>query len=92
MPQNEKENGNGDGNSKRTEHRNADKIGLMPLTKRDRRIAIKMLERDVVDEEMEWRRELQAMLMLNLKAEIQILSSGVGGLEAWLDRKLSGGV
>lgn len=67
----------------------ADKVGLLALKERDRRIAGKMLHRDGL--EAEWRRELQVMLMLGVKAEIQILSEGVGGLEEWLDRMLLGG-
>lgn len=50
-----------------------------------------MLEKECFKEggrEMEWRRELQAMLMLNVKAEIQILSEEKGGLPEWLDIKL----
>jgi meiotic recombination protein SPO11 len=68
-----------------------EKVGLLELTSRDRRIARRMLEKETMEEEgreAEWRRELQVMLMLNLKAEIQILSDGDGGLEKWLDEKL----
>jgi meiotic recombination protein SPO11 len=63
--------------------------GLLSLTVRDRKIAIKMLERGVAEEYMneEWRRELQVMLMLNVKAEIQILGNG-DSLGEWLDKKL----
>ncbi|PQE23868.1 meiotic recombination spo11 protein [Rutstroemia sp. NJR-2017a BBW] len=64
--------------------------GVMRLTERDRRLAVKMLERDLYrdgGEETEWRRELQVMLVLNRKAEIQILGNG-SALEKWLDRKL----
>jgi meiotic recombination protein SPO11 len=67
-----------------------DHTGLLKLSSRDRGIARRMLQRDVFGEdgrEQEWRRELQVMLVLNVKAEIQILSSG-GGVEAWLDGKL----
>jgi meiotic recombination protein SPO11 len=67
-----------------------DKTGLLKLSGRDRRIAMRMLEKDIFGEEgreKEWRRELQVMLVLNFKAEIQILSSGEG-LEGWLDGKL----
>ncbi|KAG0646636.1 Meiotic recombination SPO11 [Hyphodiscus hymeniophilus] len=69
-----------------------DKTGQLKLSARDRRIAGKMLEKDIFAEEgreAEWRREVQVMLMLNVKAEIQILSSGVG-LEKWLDGELDG--
>jgi meiotic recombination protein SPO11 len=64
--------------------------GLLKLSARDRRIAGKMLEKDIFDEdgnEMEWRRELQVMLMLNVKAEIQILGNEEK-LSKWLDGKL----
>ena len=68
-----------------------DELGLMRLTSRDRRIAVKMLERPTFAEdgpEPIWRRELQVMLMLNTKAEIQHLSVREGGLEKWLEDKL----
>ena len=67
---------------------------LLRLTARDRRKAVKMLEKEVfADEgpETEWRRELQVMLMLDVKAEIQLLSGREGGLEAWLEGKLLDG-
>lgn len=57
--------------------------GLMPLTKRDRHKARKMLERDLMTEggdETEWRTELQVMLVLNLKAELQLLDATPGAL------------
>jgi meiotic recombination protein SPO11 len=59
--------------------------GLLKLTARDRRIAVKMLEKEMFGEE-EWR-ELQVMLMLNVKAEIQVLGNGES-LGEWLDGKL----
>ncbi|TVY82608.1 Meiotic recombination protein rec12 [Lachnellula suecica] len=62
----------------------ADVPGLLKLTARDRRIAVKMLEREM---EEEWRRELQVMLMLDVKAEIQVLGNGER-LGEWLDGKL----
>ncbi|EPE33517.1 DNA topoisomerase IV, alpha subunit [Glarea lozoyensis ATCC 20868] len=65
--------------------------GLLRLSARDRRIARKMLEKDMFEEggnEIEWRRELQVMLMLNVKAEIQILGNGEK-LSQWLDGKLA---
>jgi meiotic recombination protein SPO11 len=64
--------------------------GLLKLSARDRRIAGKMLEKDIFEEdgkEIEWRRELQVMLMLNVKAEIQILGNEEK-LSKWLDGKL----
>lgn len=71
--------------------------GLLTLTKRDRRMAKKMLGRqkecpdDLMGEDMDCRRELQLMLMLNVKAEIQILGSGEK-LGNWLDGKLLGAI
>ena len=47
-----------------------------------------LLER-VMDREEEWKRELQVMLMIGFKAEIEILSERLGGLEGWAERKLS---
>ncbi|KAI6249188.1 Meiotic recombination protein SPO11-1 [Erysiphe necator] len=61
--------------------------GLQILSARDRRLAIKMLERVRV---MEWKEELQIMLMLNLKAEIQILGNS-NSLCQWLDFNLLNG-
>jgi meiotic recombination protein SPO11 len=61
-------------------HRNQ---GLMTLTLRDRHKARKMLEWEQhgsFEEAAQWRRELQVMLMLNLKAEMQIVDSGPFGL------------
>lgn len=65
------------------------KVGLLRLSTRDRTIATRMLEREAFQEGRgEWRKELQTMLMLNFKAEIQILNDGSSGLETWLDMKL----
>ncbi|KAG4437979.1 hypothetical protein IFR05_006560 [Cadophora sp. M221] len=66
----------------------ADARGLLKLTARDRRIALRMLgwDGERVDE---WRGELQVMLMLNVKAEIQILGNGER-LGEWLDERLMG--
>lgn len=66
--------------------------GLLTLTKRDRRIAKKMLGRQTegaseLIEDVDCRRELQVMLLLNVKAEIQVLGSGEK-LGSWLDGKL----
>lgn len=65
---------------------------LLRLTKRDRKKAIAMLSKNPVWEadgpEPEWRVELQRMLMLNVKAEMEILYDMEGGLTGWLDRKL----
>lgn len=65
--------------------------GLLRLTARDRRKATLMLEKDIFAEdgpEVGWRRELQVMLMLNVKAEIQLLNGREGGLERWLEEGL----
>lgn len=65
---------------------------ILKLRNRDRRIASGMLARTPFQEggqESVWRRELQVMLYLNIKAEIQVLSGG-SRLESWLDRKLRG--
>jgi meiotic recombination protein SPO11 len=64
--------------------REEDVQGLLKLMARDRRIAVRMLEKGV---EEEWGRELQVMLMLNVKAEIQVLGNGER-LGEWLDEKL----
>ena len=51
-----------------------------------------MLDRSKVlgedGEEQEWRRELQVMLMLNVKAEMEILSARDGGVAGWVEQKL----
>ncbi|KAL8772789.1 MAG: hypothetical protein Q9209_002134 [Squamulea sp. 1 TL-2023] len=68
-----------------------DMKGLLKLSKRDRNRAVKMLGHDVYEEdgaEVEWRRELQVMLMLNIKVEMEILSQREGGIESWVDDRL----
>jgi meiotic recombination protein SPO11 len=65
--------------------------GLMKLTARDRTKAMRMLEWDLctVDGlEQEWRHELQTMLMLNTKAEMQIMDELPCGLVSWLSTEL----
>lgn len=63
---------------------------LMSLSRHDRRRATLMLARKPCGEdasgvdEPEWRRELQVMLLLNVKAEMQLLE----GLGAWVSRQL----
>ena len=67
----------------------ADEVGLLPLTARERRKAVKMLENGrIVGERRQWRREVQVMLILGFKAEIQILSGRDGGLEEWIEREI----
>jgi meiotic recombination protein SPO11 len=64
--------------------------GLLKLTARDRKIALKLLEKQPSDGgglNEDWGRELQIMLMLNVKVEIQILGGGEV-LGEWLDSKL----
>ncbi|GAB7346992.1 hypothetical protein MBLNU459_g3144t1 [Dothideomycetes sp. NU459] len=65
--------------------------GLMPLTRRDRCKARKMLEPNwcVDGESAEWRHELQVMLVLNLKAELQILDTIPEGLASMMEHELS---
>lgn len=61
--------------------------GLMRLTARDRTKATRMLEWDLFSEagpEQEWRHEVQTMLMLNVKAEMQILDEIPAGLVSFL--------
>ncbi|KAJ4352903.1 endodeoxyribonuclease [Ascochyta clinopodiicola] len=64
--------------------------GLMRLTARDRNKAARMLEWDLCSEtgpEQEWRHELQTMLMLNIKAEMQILDE-LGGVALFLSNEI----
>ncbi|KAM0803349.1 Spo11/DNA topoisomerase VI subunit A [Usnea florida] len=66
--------------------------GLLTLSARDRKKAVDMLERmEPLQEsgtEEEWRRELQVMLLLNVKAEMEILAEREGGVRRWVDEKL----
>ena len=66
--------------------------GLLRLSARDRKKATDMLEKgEGVQEggaEEEWRRELQVMLMLNVKAEMEILAEREGGVTGWVEEKL----
>ena len=74
------------------ESENSDPVNaeaVLRLTRRDRRKANSMLEKTEGREGAECMRELQIMLMLNVKVEIQILSSRPGGLESWLEWRLS---
>jgi meiotic recombination protein SPO11 len=69
--------------------------GLMKLTARDRTKAARMLEWNLCAEdgpEQEWRQELQTMLMLNIKAEMQILDELPGGLVSWVSGELEKGL
>ncbi|KAI1435943.1 Spo11/DNA topoisomerase VI subunit A [Xylaria sp. CBS 124048] len=64
----------------------------MPLKSRDRKLAVRLLTTTVEDDEcienMDYVRELQVMLLLNTKAEIQAVDEA-GDLTAWLDRALT---
>ena len=66
--------------------------GLLALTVRDRRKAINMLERGDPDSddvhELEARSALQTMLMLNMKAELQLLDATPRGMEDLLTSAL----
>lgn len=65
--------------------------GLLPLSARDRGKATAMLKKHPLLEhgpEGVWRSELQVMLMLGLKAEMELLEDREGGLERWLEGKL----
>ncbi|KAE8351755.1 Spo11/DNA topoisomerase VI subunit A [Aspergillus coremiiformis] len=70
-----------------------DAEALIRLTSRDRQKIIAMLLNNPVcaaeGPELEWRMELQQMLMLNLKAEIEILYDRNRGLEGWIDWKMA---
>lgn len=65
---------------------------LLALTPRDRRKIVAMLRNNPLlasdGPEGEWRTELQRMLMLNVKAEIEMLYDRDGGLRLWIDRKM----
>lgn len=69
----------------------ADAQGVMKLTPRDRKKAHRLLEWGICGEhglEPAWRAALQSMLMLNVKAEMQILDEVPGGLVSWLSNQL----
>lgn len=69
-----------------------DDEAVLRLTARDRRKAVAMLEKlsqedgSRIDEQCNV--ELQRMLQLNIKAEIQILEDRPDGLQGWLDSKM----
>ena len=67
-------------------------VALLSLTARDRRKIVAMLRNDPVyasdGPEPECRVDLQRMLILNVKAEIEVLYDQNGGLEAWINRKM----
>lgn len=65
---------------------------VVPLSSRDRKRAQAMLAKSPCfaedGPEPTWRAELQQMLMLNIKAEMELLYEREGGIERWLDKKL----
>lgn len=61
--------------------------GILPLTSHDRKKVKQLLEKGYIWAQEEWRCELQRMLFMNLKAELQAVDIG-RGLEAYLTRKL----
>ena len=69
-----------------------DYTGLLPLTARDRKKAAEMLERSEIlhegGSEAEWRRELQIMLMLNVKARLEVLAEREEGAKGWVEERL----
>jgi meiotic recombination protein SPO11 len=62
------------------------------LAARDRKKIVSMLRRSPIwasdGVEPEWCAELQRMLMLNVKVEIEKLYDDGGSLEEWIDRKM----
>ncbi|KAE8144853.1 meiotic recombination protein spo11 [Aspergillus avenaceus] len=75
-------------------HNDNEDEASMSLTARDRKKIVAMLCNSPVwaveGPEPEWRAELLLMLMLNLKAEIEILYDRKDGLERWIDQKMAG--
>ncbi|KAL8664568.1 MAG: hypothetical protein Q9202_002977 [Teloschistes flavicans] len=68
-----------------------DEKGTLQLRSRDRKKAVKMLDQELCAEdgvEKEWRRELQVMLMLNMKGEMEMLSQLEGGIEQWVEDRI----
>ncbi|KAJ5379022.1 hypothetical protein N7509_012141, partial [Penicillium cosmopolitanum] len=65
---------------------------FLSLTTRDRKKIVSMLRRSPIwasdGVEPEWCAELQRMLMLNVKVEIEKLYDDGGSLEDWIDRKM----
>lgn len=83
----------GTGHSEVVESTDGKEHGLLKLSTRDRKKAIKMLEDGTIlgetGIEAEWRRELQVMLMCGYKAEMEILDEkATGGLTQWVEKRL----
>ena len=69
------------------------KSGFLTMSERDRTKALKMLENNAAVQEggaePDWRKELQVMLMFNLKAEMEILDHNQKpGMLQWIVAKL----
>jgi meiotic recombination protein SPO11 len=62
--------------------------GLLALTARDRKKARSMLGWKVLEVDDDLRRELQVMLVLNLKAELQLLDAASDGMSNLLESSL----
>jgi meiotic recombination protein SPO11 len=62
--------------------------GLLTLSERDRKRARSMLGWEVLASEDDLKQELQTMLMLNMKAELQLLDALPGGTQELLQRML----
>lgn len=65
---------------------------LISLSHRDVKKIQSMLAKNPVfgedGPEVQWRAELQTMMMLNTKIETEVLYGTEGGLEGWIDRKM----
>lgn len=65
---------------------------LISLSHRDVKRIQSMLAKNPVfgddGPEIQWRAELQIMMMLNTKIETEVLYGTEGGLEGWIDRKM----
>ena len=75
----------------RTEVEDEDWV-MISLSNRDVKKIRSMLAKNPVfredGPELEWRAELQTMMMLNTKIETEVLYGTEGGLEGWIDRKM----
>lgn len=67
--------------------------GVMTLSPRDRRKAIRLVEQQNTTEDgidADWAAELRRMLMLNMKAELQLIDAVPGGMVKLLESTLHG--
>ncbi|KAL8793097.1 MAG: hypothetical protein Q9195_004303 [Heterodermia aff. obscurata] len=74
-----------------TDANDAESSRLLPLSKRDRSMAKKMLEKPAMREtggEGEWRREVQVMMMIGFKAEMEMMDGCEGGIAKWTENRL----